>query len=169
MSASRILTDAFDRIHSTVHDVADDLDAEALSWRPERDANSIVWLIWHLTRIQDDHIAEVAGREQVWRSQDWVTRFGLPFAATDTGYGHTSAQVAQVEVGGPAILTGYHDAVREQALDYLRGLRDENLDMVVDTSWDPPVTLGVRLVSVVADNLQHVGQAAFVRGIVQRR
>jgi hypothetical protein len=27
----------------------------------------------------------------------------------------------------------------------------------------------VRLVSVIADDLQHVGQAAYVRGILQRR
>ena len=68
------------------------------------------------------------------------------------------------------LLVGYHDAVHDLAtVQYLRGLDEPELGRIVDTSWDPPVTLGVRLVSVIADDLQHVGQAAFVRGILQRR
>ena len=129
-------------------------------------ANSIAWLIWHLTRIQDDHIADVARREQVWTSGGWSERFGLPFDTRATGYGHTSEDVDAVRVDSGELLIGYYDAVHEQTVRYVEGLRDPDLDEVVDESWDPPVTLGVRLVSVVSDDLQHVGQAAFVRGIV---
>jgi hypothetical protein len=52
---------------------------------------------------------------------------------------------------------------------FVATLTGADLDRVVDSAWDPPVTLGVRLVSVVADDLQHVGQAAYIRGILQRR
>ena len=50
----------------------------------------------------------------------------------------------------------------------MSGLTDADLPRVVDERWDPPVTLGVRLVSVISDCLQHAGQAAFVRGILLR-
>jgi hypothetical protein len=44
----------------------------------------------------------------------------------------------------------------------------DDLDRVVDRRWDRPVTLGVRLVSMLQDALEHAGQAAFVRGVLER-
>jgi hypothetical protein len=126
-------------------------------------------LVWHLTRVQDDHVAGVAGLEQVYPAQGWVQRFGLPFPPADTGYGHRREDVAALRVDDPALLVGYHDSVHEQTVRFLRGLTGADLDRVVDESWDPPVTLGVRLVSVLDDDAQHVGQAAFVRGLLDRR
>jgi hypothetical protein len=122
--------------------------------------------VWHLTRIQDDHVADVAGTEQVWTSAGWADRFGLPFEPADTGYGHGAEQVAAVRVPSADLLTGYHDAVHERTVAYARTLVDADLDRVVDHRWDPPVTLGARLVSVLADDLQHAGQAAYVRGLL---
>ncbi len=168
MNSLDLLADAFDRVRGTVHSAVADLTEEELALRLDADANSIGWLVWHLTRVQDDHVADVAGREQVWTAQGWVERFALPFDPGVIGYGQSSADVARVRV--PAdLLTGYHDAVHDQTLDYLRGLTEADLDRVVDENWDPPVTLAVRLVSVVNDDLQHAGQASFVRGIAQRR
>ena len=114
-------------------------------------------------------MAAVAGREQAWTAQGWVERFGLPFDPADHGYGHGPDEVAAVRVGSRELLTGYYDAVHAQTLDYVRTLTPPDLDRVVDRSWDPPVTLAVRLVSVLSDDLQHVGQAAFARGILERR
>ena len=111
-------------------------------------------------------MADVAGTEQVWTADGWADRFGLPFLPTATGYGHGSGEVAAVQVKSGELLTGYHDAVYQRTLRYLPGLTDQDLDRVVDTSWDPPVTLGVRLISVISDDLQHVGQAAYLRGLL---
>ena len=169
MNTAEILADAFGRVRENVHGAVRGLPAAALNLRVDDDANSIAWLVWHLTRVQDDHVADVAGREQVWTSGGWHDRFGLALPAGDTGYGHTSAQVGAVRVDDPELLAGYHDAVYEQTRSYLRGLTDADLDHVVDEHWDPPVTLGVRLVSVVNDDMEHAGQAAYVRGIAQRR
>jgi uncharacterized damage-inducible protein DinB len=58
--------------------------------------------------------------------------------------------------------------VHARSAEFLRGLSDEDLDRVVDTNWDPPVTLGVRLVSVLSDDFQHLGQAAYLRGLLGR-
>ena len=169
MTSAELLADAFSRIRAVVHRVVDGLTAEQLAFRVDAGANSIAWLVWHLTRIQDDHVAEVAQAEQVWTSGGWAERFGLPFHPRDTGYGHGAEEVAAVRVESGELLVGYYDAVHAQTIRYVEQLGDAALDRVVDRSWDPPVTLGVRLVSVIADDLQHAGQAAFVRGLLQRR
>jgi len=167
MTSAELLVDAFGRIREVVHRVVDGLTPEQLAFRVDSEANSIAWLVWHLTRIQDDHVAGVAQLEQVWTSQGWVGHFGLPFEPRDTGYGHRAEEVAAVRAAGE-LLVAYHDAVHQQTVRYVERLVDADLARIVDRSWDPPVSLGVRLVSVIADDLQHAGQAAFVRGILQR-
>jgi uncharacterized damage-inducible protein DinB len=169
MTSADLLVDAFGRIRQTVHQVVDGLTAEQLAFRVDSRANSIAWLVWHLTRVQDDHVADAVRAEQVWTSRGWVERFGLPFHPAATGYGHRPGEVAAVRVESGDLLLGYHDAVYEQTTRYVERLTDADLSRIVDESWDPPVSLGVRLVSVIADDLQHAGQAAFVRGVAGRR
>lgn len=165
--ANALLVDGFGRVRENVHAVVEGLGRDQLVHRLDPEANTIAWLVWHLTRVQDDHVAALAGREQAWTADGWADRFGLPFAPEDHGYGHTSGEVAAVDVE-PGLLLGYHDAVHARTVAYVEGLRDEEYDDVVDRSWDPPVTRAVRLVSVMDDDMQHVGQAAFVRGVVER-
>jgi hypothetical protein len=169
MTSAELLVDAFGRIRGVVHQVVDGLTPEQLALRVDGRANSIAWLVWHLTRVQDDHVADAAQTEQVWTAQGWVERFGLPFDPLATGYRHTADEVAAVRVASGDLLVGYYDAVHEQTARYVEPLTDADLARIVDQSWDPPVSLGVRLVSVIADDLQHAGQAAFVRGILRRR
>jgi uncharacterized damage-inducible protein DinB len=164
-TTSDILTDAIERVQQAVHGALEGLTDEQVAARVAPDANTIAWLVWHLTRIQDDHVADVAGTEQVWTAQEWNAKFGLPFADDATGYGQTTAEVGAVRAPA-ALLKGYYDAVHARTVGYLTQLGDTDLDRVVDTNWDPPVTLAVRLVSVIEDDLQHAGQAAYARGIV---
>ncbi len=166
--AAALLIDALDRVQETVHATVEGLSENDLAYRVDPQANSIAWLVWHLTRIQDDHIADVASTDQVWLADGWSERFGLGLDPTDHGYGHTTEQVAAVVVP-EALLLGYYDAVHARSLRYLGGLDDGQLPRIVDRRWDPPVTLAVRLVSVVNDCTQHAGQAAFIRGLVDRR
>ncbi|GGT96587.1 mycothiol transferase [Actinomadura citrea] len=166
MTSAELLTDAFDRIQEVVHGAVGGLSGRQLARRPAEDANSIAWLVWHLTRIQDDHVAGVAGTDQVWTRDGWADRFALPFDASDTGYGHTPDDVAAVRVDSADLLTGYHDAVHDRTVQYVSTLTDADLPQVVDRAWDPPVTLAVRLISVISDDLQHAGQAAYVRGLL---
>ena len=168
MELSDVLVDAFDRVRYTVHRAVAGLSPEVLAYRPDTRANSIAWLVWHLTRIQDDHVAGVAGTDQIWTAHGWHEKFALPLPPTDTGYGHSSDEVAAVQASG-ALLLVYFDAVHEHTLGFLAELQPEDLDRIVDRSFDPPVSLGVRLVSVVDDCMQHGGQAAYVRGLAERR
>jgi uncharacterized damage-inducible protein DinB len=168
MRSVDVIVDGFGRVHDVVHRVVGGLTPEELGFRVDGQANSIAWLVWHLTRVQDDHIADAARTEQVWISGGWWERFGLPFNQLATGYGQEFDDVSAVQVESGDVLLGYHDAVHEQTVRYVQDLSEGDLDGVVDTSWTPPVTLGVRLVSVLADDLQHAGQAALVRGVMQR-
>lgn len=165
MTTTDLLMDAYERIQTQVHAVLKGLDRAQLAYRPGAEANSIAWLVWHLARVQDDHIAELAGTPQCYVADGWAKKFDLPFDDTETGWGHTSDQVAQVKADA-ATLRGYYDAVHAATCAYLKTLGPKDYDQIIDRSWDPPVTRGVRLVSVLSDDLQHVGQAAYVRGLL---
>jgi hypothetical protein len=169
MTPQEILRDAFGRVHELVPGVVDGLTTEQLLWRPDADANPIAWLVWHLARVQDDHLAGLGQRQQVYHSSGWAERFALPYDASSIGYGQTSEEVGAFRLTDPAVLTGYHAAVHELTVSVLDGLDDAGMERVVDEGFDPPVTAAVRLVSVVNDVGQHVGQAAYVRGLVERR
>lgn len=164
-----LLADAYGRIRQTVHRATEGLDADGLAFRPDPGANSIAWLVWHLTRIQDDHVAEIADRDQTWIGDGWHERLGLPFDPGDTGFAHTAEQVGLVQPDNPGPLLAYHDAVIERTLADLTTIDGGELDRVIDATHDPPTTVGVRLVSVLSDNLQHAGQARYVRGMLDRR
>ncbi|HSJ43251.1 MAG TPA: DUF664 domain-containing protein [Euzebyales bacterium] len=169
MNAIGILQDAFERVTGSVHAAVEGLNADDLVWRPDPEANTIGWLIWHLTRIEDDHLADITQRAQVWTTGDWPASFGLPEGTMDHGYGHTSEQVAAVQPESADVLLAYHNAVASAIVDDLATLDAAALDRVIDERWDPPVTVAVRLVSVVNDAMQHTGQAAYVRGLLERR
>jgi hypothetical protein len=168
MTSSDLLADAFGRIRGAVREVVDGLSPEQLEFRPDPRANSIAWLVWHLTRVQDDHLASAAQTSQLWTADGWAARFGLPFDDTATGYGQHADEVAAVRVANGDLLTGYYDAVYTETIQYVQRVSDADLGRIVDERWDPPVTLGVRLISVISDGLQHAGQAAYVRGLAER-
>lgn len=161
-----MLLDAFGRVHEEVPQVLRGLDEQQLRWYPGPRANSIAWLVWHLTRVQDDHLAGVADSEQLWLSEGWEQRFGLPLEPRDIGYGHTVKQSHQV-FASAELLASYHEAVHLRTVQIIASLTGADLERIIDRRWDPPVTVAVRLVSVVNDITQHVGQAAYLRGLLQ--
>ena len=167
MLSTDLLRDAFSRVQGAVHASLVGAGPELLHYRPDHEANTIAWLIWHLTRVQDNHLADLMHEPQLWDTDGWHKRFDLPFPLAATGYGQDAAEVAAVRVGADLLL-GYFDAVHERTLDYLDTLTEADYGRVVDTRWTPAVTLAVRLVSVINDDLQHAGQAAYVRGLAQR-
>jgi uncharacterized damage-inducible protein DinB len=167
MDSASLLLDLYGRIPPLVASVVDGLDQEELGRAPEPGANTIGWLVWHLARVQDHHVSELLGSDQVWTDGDWAGRCGLEPDPSNTGYGHGAAEVQSVRPESPEVLLGYLQRVQERTTAMLEGLTPADLDRVVDQRWDPPVTLGVRLVSIADDSLQHVGQAAYARGLLR--
>ena len=162
-----LLLDSFSRIHDLVGSVTDGLTPDVAAFRPDPDANTIDWLVWHLTRVQDSHLSELAGSQQVWTAQGFADRFELPFSRGATGYGQSAEEVGAVTVPA-ADLRAYHEAVDAMTTSYLGGVTPADLTRVVDDRWDPSVTMSARLVSVIGDCLQHLGQAAYLRGLAER-
>lgn len=168
MDVRDLLVELYDRIPDHVARVVEGLDAATLAATVAPGTNSIGWLVWHLTRVQDHHVAGLTGDEQIWATGDWAARCGLEADPGDTGFGHTPDDVARVRPDGPEVLVDYHAAVAARTRAFLLGLAPADLDRVVDRRWDPPVTLGVRLVSIADDDIQHAGQAAYLRGLLAR-
>jgi hypothetical protein len=169
MTSADLLVDGFGRISENVADVLSGLTPDQLAYQIDASANPISWLVWHLTRVQDDHVANAFGVSQVWSDGGWAARFGLPPEMTDHGWGHTAEQVATVgtATASAELLTEYHEATYAHTVKLVSEVTDADLNRIVDTRWTPPVTLGVRLVSVLDDDMQHVGQAAYIRGLVR--
>jgi hypothetical protein len=163
-----VLADGFGRIVDLVQHALEGVNEAELTRRVDPQANTLAWLAWHIARGQDAQIAPLAGQDEVWTARGWADRFALPFDAAANGYGQTSDEVAQVRAS-TELLLGYLQDTTDVTLAYLERLEDEDLDVVVDESWDPPVTLGTRLVSILADDLEHAGQAGYLRGILDRR
>lgn len=166
MDVAALLLELYGRIPPLARSAVDGADLATLTKSPAPGANTIGWLVWHSARVQDHHVAELLDAEQIWITGDWARRFGLDADASNTGYGHTAADVAAVRPEHPEVLVEYLAAVDTRTRAMLEGLRPDDLDRIVDRRWDPPVTLGVRLVSIADDSLQHLGQAAYVRGLL---
>lgn len=166
MSERDSLLEVFGRLPELVQRAVAGLSEEQLAWAPAAGANSIGWLVWHLTRVQDHHVSELDGADQRYLADGFAERFGLPADPQDIGYGHTPEQVAAVRPSSPALLVEYHRAAHERTMGYLRALGDGDLERIVDERWDPPVTMRVRLVSIASDDLEHAGQASYLRGLL---
>ncbi|HEY7438388.1 MAG TPA: DinB family protein [Acidimicrobiia bacterium] len=167
MDVAPLLLELYGRIPPLATSVVEGLDPGQLTKTPAKGANTIAWLVWHTARVQDHHIAELLDVAQVWTRDDWASSFGLEPDPHNTGYGHSAKEVLAVRPKGAEVLLGYLGAVDARTRSMLERLVPDDLERIVDRRWDPPVTLGVRLVSVADDGLQHVGQAAYVRGLLE--
>ncbi len=168
MKTTDLVLDSLGRVHELIPAVLDGLTLADIAWRPDPEANPIGWLIWHLTRIEDDHLAAIDDREQVWTAEGWHPRFRLPYPRKAHGFRMAPDEVGLFRVADLGLLTGYAAAVFAQSSQIVSGLTDSDLDRVLDARYTPPVTVGIRLVSVMVETAQHVGQAGYLRGLRER-
>jgi hypothetical protein len=163
-----LVRDSLSRVHALIPAVLDGLTGEDLLWRPDSEANSIGWLVWHLTRVEDDHMAALGHIEQAWAADGWYQRFGLPYVKTAHGFRMTPTEVGMFNTRDTRLLNGYAAAVWLQTQAILDSLSKDDVEVVIDPRYTPPVTVGVRLVSVLVETSQHIGQAGYVRGLRER-
>ncbi len=169
MELNELLIDLFERITEHVHEAVDGLDVDALTTPPEQGTNPIGWLVWHLTRVQDDHVADLLNEPQLWTTGRWARRFGVAADAGNTGYGHSWEDVTAIRPESADALVEYYEAVSARTRQLLERLSPADLDRIVDDRWDPPVSMGVRLISIADDDIQHAAQASYARGMLDRR
>lgn len=169
MDIGPLLLELYGRIPPLAEAAMERLAPARLVERPAPGTNTIAWLIWHLTRVQDHHLSELMDAPQIWVADGWAASLGLAPDPDNTGYGHSVEEVESVRPDGPDALLGYLHEVDRRTRPFLAAQTPADLERIVDRRWDPPVTMGVRLVSVADDCLQHVGQAAYARGILLGR
>jgi hypothetical protein len=168
MQPHDLIIAALERIHGILQRTLDGLSLEELHHQPRADANSIAWLVWHLTRVQDVSLSGIADEEQLWVTQGWHAKFARPADPKLDGFGHTPEDIAAFRVPSGQTLLDYHERVLDRSKSYVAALTPEALDRELnEPQWQPLPTVGVRLVSVLSDNLQHAGQAAYLRGLIQ--
>jgi uncharacterized damage-inducible protein DinB len=169
MELNELLVELFSRVTEEVHSAVDGLDAAALMTPPVEGANPVGWLVWHLIRVQDEHMAEILDEEQLWVTGDWAGRFGVAADPSNTGYGHSWDEVMSLRPESAAALIEYYEVVAARTRTFVQTATAPDLDRIVDERWNPPVTLGVRLVSIADDDIQHAGQASYARGLIEQR
>lgn len=163
-----MLSDGYGRVLEVLERALDGLTEDDLNWQPRPDCNSIGWLTWHLTRGQDGQIASLMDEEQLWTRDGWHAKFGRPADAQDSGFGHTPQDVAAFKSPDTKTLLDYHRAVLERSRRYFPTLSNTDLDRELNEPWFQPLpTVGVRLISILGDNLEHAGQVGYVRGLRQ--
>lgn len=165
MNGIEILNDAAGRPAEAAHALLDALDPSTLAAHPGGHDNSVSWLLWHSGREMDAQLSDLSGEEQVWWAGGFRDRFDLGATGDEVGYGFDAARAREIEVRDGQLLVGYLEAVTAAVHRYLGTLSDADLGTVIDAAWDPPVTRGARLVSIIDDAAQHVGQAAYVVGM----
>ena len=170
MQWKELVIDGYGRVLEVLEVTLEGMSREDLDEQPDRDCNSMGWLAWHLTRVQDNHIADLMGEEQLWTRDEWYAKFDRRPDPKDIGWGHTSEQVAAFKSPDVETLLGYHRAVLERSRRFVASLTPEDLDRELNEPWFQPLpTVGVRLVSVMSDDLQHAGQVAYIRGLLKGR
>ncbi len=168
MKWQQLLTDGYERVQQVLEGTLKGLAENDLNQQPHPDCNSIGWLTWHLTRVQDDHIADLMGEEQLWTRDGWHAKFNRPSNPKDTGWGHSSEDVAAFKSPDVKTLLEYHRAALERTKRYISTLSAADLDRELNEPWFQPLpTVGVRLISILSDSLQHAGQVGYLRGLLK--
>jgi len=168
MDLQQILNDGYGRVPDIMNTVLDGLTLDDLNEQPKPDCNSIGWLCWHLTRVHDHHISALMGKDQLWIRDKWHAKFNRAADPNDTGFGHSPKDLKAFKAPNAKTLLDYQRAVLERSKGYFNTLTAADLDRELNEPWFQPLpTVGVRLVSVMADQLQHCGQIGYVRGLLQ--
>ena len=167
MQWQELLVDGYGRIQQSLRKSLEGMAADDLVWRPKDDANSMGWLAWHLTRVQDHHVSNLMEVEQLYIRDGWHEKFGRGAEKEDIGFGHSAEDVASIRANAETLL-GYHAAVYARSKGYLSTLSEADLDRELnEPRFQPLPTVGARLVSIFCDNMQHAGQLAYLRGLLK--
>ena len=162
-----MMIDGYSRVLEGLEHALGGVDRAVLDRQPKPDCNTMGWLAWHTGRVQDAQIAALMGVEQLWLSEGWHAKFVRPADPRDTGFGNTPEQVAAFRSPEPQVFIDYLRACTNRTKSYLMSLTPADLGRELnEPQWQPLPTVGVRLVSILADDLQHIGQIGYLRGLL---
>jgi hypothetical protein len=167
MELHELLSAEYGGVLRTLEYTLKGLSVADINWQPKPDCNSIGWLVWHPTRFQDIQISDFMGQEQLWIKDAWYKKWGRPADPKETGGGMKPADLAKFKSPGARTVLAYHKAVLERSQKYFSTVKKADLDKVMDIPFKPPPTVGIMLTIILSDTMQHIGQASYVRGLLQ--
>ena len=168
MEWQQMIADGYGRVLEMLEVALDGLTQDDLDQQPHPDCNSMGWLTWHLIRGQDHQIADLMGEEQLWVRDGWHAKFNRPRDPRDTGFGQSAEDVRAFKSPDVKTLLEYHRGVLERSKRFINTLSATDLDRELNEPWFQLLpTVGVRLVSVMAEDLEHAGQVAYLRGLLK--
>ncbi|MDA1215963.1 MAG: DinB family protein [Chloroflexi bacterium] len=166
MDTGTFFLNALGRADGTLKRALEGLTREELMQQPAGPgSNPIGWLAWHLTRVQDGYGSRIAGVEQVWRTQKWYEKFGLE----ETPPSYKPETVGTFDPISAELLLEYYEMVKTATVGYIASLSAEDWERQlpqIDPSR-PPQTVADGVAIITSDNIQHIGQIAYVRGLIK--
>ncbi|MFC2060072.1 DinB family protein [Chloroflexota bacterium] len=165
MECWQLIVDTYERSSQALERALEGLTQDDLNQQPNPDSNSMGWIVWHLTRIQDRAIADLTGEEQLWIKDTWHSKFNRPADPQDVGVRHMPEDLAAFKSPDVQTLLAYHQAVLQVSKRYISNLSQTDLDRWL--GHPRYATVGARLVVLISENLQHAGQVAYVHGLLK--
>ena len=168
MSVGEISNAAYDRIAGVLRRALTDMTVTQLTTQaagPE--SNPIGWIAWHLTRTQDKNYSALLGREELWSKDGWYQKFGLPIES-GTGNGDSLETVRSFDPINSDTLLAYFDATRALSREFLDSLDADDLNQPSPSGLPTTEVIKVSIARVTGDLIQHIGQIAYVRGLVDK-
>ena len=166
MSAPELYLEAIRRSDGDLKRSLEDLSTEELRHQPAgAGSNPIGWLVWHLTRTRDNIVSSIAGEKSIWEREGWGARFSMEGELPR----FTPEDVNTFDPKDFATLVGYFDSVAEQTAKVIGGLTDADMTREVASTVPgrPPQPVLGRLAVILNDNVQHIGQVAYLRGLIR--
>lgn len=174
MDTNPFIKQTLDHFESRLDQTLRGLTNEELAWRPNAEANSIAFVIWHTTRVEDRFMQKmVRETEEVWTGGGWYSRLGLDEG--DTGVDFSVDRLASFPALSVENLRDYLDAVRAETNAYLDAAAPAGFDLVPDRNPFPEVpgadeyfegcTIARMFLILIGEHFQHLGHAAYIRGL----
>jgi hypothetical protein len=167
MDSGKLLREVLDRNEHYLLTGFDQLTDAELRDPVAAGANPIGWLMWHVARVQDRAVAGMTGVDQLWIRDGWHAKFGKGTDPEERGNGDTPEQVAAFAAPSAALLLAYYAAVRAFVNDFLDTLDADDPERLVPGHGNAMVPLASRVSGLLIEAVQHTGQIAYARGIVQ--
>ena len=162
MDAVTFIWDTLRQVQLRLLATCQGLTQDQVLWRPTPYANNIGFILWHLTRGEDNVISNLSSPEPtLWVSQGWHEKFNQPVEAPDPG---DRMGLQSLPIPGLDVLLGYSEAVHEKSQSFFSALPGERLDQAPDPTR-PQRTVAAALRHLITHKNNHHGQIDYIRGL----
>ena len=145
----------------------DGLTPVELAWQPAPSSNNITWQVWHMARVEDRWVNSYLRQgTEVWIADKWYSKFGLQ--PEDHGARQSAEDSAAMPDLPLAGLMDYYRVVRDSTNSYVDNLTADDLGKSYShPRTNPGPTVNWVLAHLLVEEAQHLGQVAYVRGILR--